>query len=361
MRNETTGRYGRVSLLAVTAACAFALATVGTPAPAFAESSIELQARIDVAKSELSGLFLNVEQTNEELSKAEGELASIEQSVSQAEEKLSQIESELSEARNGLSTLMASDYRNGRVSLLSVVLNASSFEQLTSDIYYMSRISENRVDAINKVVGLKDQAEKEKNELSSHREEQAQKVGELEQKSRDAQEAASKMQEHIAALDAEIQAKLKEEWDAASQTVASRLAEFQRLQEEALANGGTEDSAPVGGLTARQRVTILAAARACIGTPYLLGGNSPGVAIDCSGLTSYAYACAGLAIPRTSGEQRAASKVKPISECWPGDIVFWHGHVAIYAGDGKIVHANYGGVEEATLFGSYLGGGNPFE
>ena len=92
----------------------------------------------------------------------------------------------------------------------------------------------------------------------------------------------------------------------------------------------------------------------------MLGASTPGVAIDCSGLTQYAYAQAGLSIPHSSAAQRNMTNVKPISQCQPGDLVFWYGHVAIYAGNGMIIHATYTGACEAPLYGSYLGGGCPF-
>lgn len=79
------------------------------------------------------------------------------------------------------------------------------------------------------------------------------------------------------------------------------------------------------------------AALAQVGTPYVWGGNQPG-GFDCSGLTSWAYAQAGVHIPRTAAEQTVGRQVS-YEELQPGDLVLWSGHAAMYVGDGKMVEA----------------------
>lgn len=65
--------------------------------------------------------------------------------------------------------------------------------------------------------------------------------------------------------------------------------------------------------------------------PYRYGGDGPG-SFDCSGLTSYAYRQAGKEIPRTSSAQRRATAAVTRGEMQPGDLLFYSGHVAIFAG-----------------------------
>ncbi|MFZ1492951.1 MAG: C40 family peptidase [Candidatus Competibacter denitrificans] len=94
---------------------------------------------------------------------------------------------------------------------------------------------------------------------------------------------------------------------------------------------------------ARQRV--LAIAERLIGTPYRLGGESPG-GMDCSGLVQYTYQQAGIRLPRTTGEQLRAGQAR--RQVLPGDLLFFHGgngtvsHVGIYAGRGEMIHASSG-------------------
>ncbi|NUS43121.1 MAG: C40 family peptidase [Mycobacteriaceae bacterium] len=84
--------------------------------------------------------------------------------------------------------------------------------------------------------------------------------------------------------------------------------------------------------------TAVRAALTQVGTPYRWGGNDPGRGLDCSGLTKYAYAQAGLSLPRVAEDQDIGTPVDQ-SSVLPGDLAVWDGHVAMVIGDGKMVEA----------------------
>lgn len=118
-----------------------------------------------------------------------------------------------------------------------------------------------------------------------------------------------------------------------------------------------------GKTTTRQAGTVIKAANKMIGTPYSWGGgNAKGpsagtccspngssgetvTGFDCSGLTVYAYAQAGITLPRTAAQQYAASKPLKPQQIRPGDLVFYGNspeelhHVGIYIGDGWMIDA----------------------
>ncbi len=78
-----------------------------------------------------------------------------------------------------------------------------------------------------------------------------------------------------------------------------------------------------------------------IGNPYLLGGTSLTNGTDCSGFTFRVYANFGYKLPRTSFLQRSAgTEVPSLDQAQPGDLICYEGHVAMYMGSGKIVHAS---------------------
>jgi len=78
------------------------------------------------------------------------------------------------------------------------------------------------------------------------------------------------------------------------------------------------------------------------GVPYRFASALPGVAFDCSGLTHYAWAQAGVYLPRNSRAQFGATPRVPKSAAQPGDLIFFYSpisHVALYIGGGQLIHA----------------------
>ena len=77
-----------------------------------------------------------------------------------------------------------------------------------------------------------------------------------------------------------------------------------------------------------------------VGNPYVWGGTSLTGGADCSGFVQSVYANFGVSLPRTSYEQQNAGTEVSYADAQPGDLICYGGHVAIYMGNGQIVHAS---------------------
>lgn len=128
-----------------------------------------------------------------------------------------------------------------------------------------------------------------------------------------------------------------------------------------------ETTAAVGGTRAEKIETVIARAKAVIGTPYAWGGgnaNGPTLGIrdygvadsygdynkvgfDCSGLVLYAFAGVGISLPHYTGYQYQRGTKVDISNIQRGDLLFWgpnaEYHVAIYLGNGQMLEAPQSG------------------
>jgi cell wall-associated NlpC family hydrolase len=89
---------------------------------------------------------------------------------------------------------------------------------------------------------------------------------------------------------------------------------------------------------AHQRVVLSAVSQ--MGVPYRRNALRPGVAFDCSGLTSWAWQQSGVALPRASYRQIRAFERLTLADAQAGDLVYYPGHVMLYLGTGNaIIHS----------------------
>lgn len=101
-------------------------------------------------------------------------------------------------------------------------------------------------------------------------------------------------------------------------------------------SGGGQDPGYSTGVSGSELVQY---ALSFVGNPYVWGGKDPNTGADCSGFTSYVYAHFGISIPSYSYAQRSVGQEVSYANAQPGDLICYAGHVAIYMGNGQIVHA----------------------
>jgi cell wall-associated NlpC family hydrolase len=170
------------------------------------------------------------------------------------------------------------------------------------------------------------------------------KVGEADRAQTDAAAAVARAQAAVAeAAAAEQQLGARKRDADARIATAERLLRALSPAERRDRNGPTVSAPPISG--AGIGVAALRAAASQLGKPYRWGAEGPG-SYDCSGLTSWAFAHAGVTLPRSSSQQALVGTPVSWNEMQPGDLVFYYSpvsHVGIYAGDGKFINAPQSG------------------
>ena len=146
-------------------------------------------------------------------------------------------------------------------------------------------------------------------------------------KKKAAEEAAKKKAEEAAKKKAAEEAKKKQEEEEEE--------EEEEDEEEETSSSKSSSSSKKSGTTGED---IVAYAKKFLGYKYVYGASGPN-SFDCSGFTSYVYKHFGYSLNRTSGGQRSNGSGVSKSDLEPGDILCFSGHVGIYIGGNKFIHA----------------------
>ncbi|MCP9954813.1 C40 family peptidase [Actinomadura madurae] len=160
---------------------------------------------------------------------------------------------------------------------------------------------------------------------------------------------------------------LREQKQKLDKEVAKQKALLRRLGGGTSSGGGGGIGGTYTGPASGSARTALNFAYAQLGKPYSYGAEGPN-SYDCSGLTMKAWGAAGVSITRTTNSQYAATKRVAKSALQEGDLVFFNslGHVGIYVGGGKMIHAPRTGknveivsITSGYYLSNYYGAGRP--
>lgn len=219
-------------------------------------------------------------------------------------------------------------------------------------------LSDDTDDFLSQISTVEKISENQNTALQDYQEEQA-KLTELERSTETETAQLKKEQTELEKLRSQSEAKIAE-----SKTVLARLTEEERQRiaaEEQKARLAAQSAAEATDSTSTDTATngsskgaiALTFAKSQLGKPYRYASAGPN-AYDCSGLTSAAWAKAGVSLPRTSQSQYGVGRSVSRSELQPGDLVFFYSgisHVGLYAGNGQVIHAPRPGrsVEYASI------------
>ena len=337
------------------------VSTVLAPSGVDAQSIDDQRREVERIVDELDRLHVKADTLAEDYAVAMDDQRRLSEDIALAEARVAEREAELSSLQGDLATVAVRAFTRSGTDVLGPLLSdaASYSDALQRDQY--SRI------ALAVGAGTTDDLGETIRELGIERAELDRLRGESEELSVDISDKLTLVEEWTSAYEEakdEAEARLGDLIEAEEQRRSQEA--FERLQREleaqraaaaaaaaAGSTGGGSGGSSGGGSVAAPVIAnypapsglagvAIQAALGQLGVPYRYAQASPGVAFDCSGLTYYAWAQAGITLPRNSRMQAAAIPRVPIAAAQPGDLIFYYSpisHVGIYLGNGQLVHA----------------------
>ncbi|MGA4839628.1 NlpC/P60 family protein [Streptomyces sp. G45] len=282
--------------------------------------------------TDLQRLYRQAEESTETYNTTDEKLKARRREAADLERRLDTARASAGASRSAAGRLARQQYQNGSVAIPAYVrlLLARDPQGALDQRHVLRRASADRAATVNRLVAD---------------ERRARELAERARRALAAQESLARRQKQ--ARDS-VRARLKEVEELLASLTPEQLAALGRAEDDGATRAQREfvASGALGAPGAR-RAPSERGARALryaveqIGKPYVWGAEGPS-AYDCSGLTQRAWRVGGRGIPRTSQEQWARLPRVPLRELRPGDLVVYFPratHVALYLGDGLVVHA----------------------
>ncbi|MGW1492911.1 C40 family peptidase [Streptomyces sp. NBC_00191] len=303
----------------LSAAAATAAAALGA-----APASAEPQDTTEATRTRVDRLYEEAEQATEQFNKAGERVERLREQVAQAQDSVARGQERINRMRGALGSVAGAQYRSGGMDPALALLLSEDPDSYLDKAETLDRIGALQTTALHDL-------QRAQRRLGQERAEATRDLAELE-RSRVA----------VARHKRTVERKLTE-----AQRLLNSLPSADRAGYGRASRSGREGMPELSGLapaSARAAAAVMAA-RSAVGRPYVWGANGPS-GFDCSGLTQWSYAQAGVALPRTSQAQRYAGRQVSLSEARPGDLVAYRSdasHIGMYMGNGQVVHAPYPG------------------
>lgn len=353
-------------------AAAFGAVSLTMPGLAFADpTSASKQAEADEVRTRVTAMQSELSAASEEYYAALDAHDAAVAACDEAQARIDEANGQISELQGKLGTRARSMYRSGGTSFLDLLLGATTFEEFVTNWDILNQMNENDAALVQQTKDLRAEVEAQKEELSKQEQIASDKAEEARVNKENAEVTVAALQAELDSLDAEARELLLAEQEEAAAAV--RAAEAAASEDGGSDSGGGTGGNTGGGNTGGGDTdgggssdndsdggssgggssggggnyvppngSVVDYAVYCLGTPYVYGGNTPGVGLDCSGLTYWCYRQVGKTIPRTTyGMPGSAAWQGSVSEAQPGDVLWNSGHVAICtaSGGGTYIHA----------------------
>lgn len=314
-------------------------------------------------KEEIEG---ELDTKNEELVNLMVDVGILEKEIDQNEKQLKQVKKDLKTAQKNekkqyqaMKKRIKFMYERGDSAVISSLLESKSMADMLNRVEYFNevydydrKLLDNYEKTRKQVEDLKAQVEDEKKELETAKDDLKQQQKQLETAMANLRSQQANADTQIAnakSLASEYQKTITEQNKIIQQQQAAAAASGRSSGGSSGGGGGTSKpnsnaGVPGGNLNPPKTTNVSGSdvvnyAMQFVGKPYVWGGKDPNTGADCSGFTSYVYAHFGISIPSFSGAQRSCGQEVSYANAQAGDLICYAGHVAIYMGGGKIVHA----------------------
>ncbi|MFE2063949.1 NlpC/P60 family protein [Streptomyces sp. NPDC059467] len=312
----------RVTVLTTAAAAAVVLsANAANAAPSEKLSKDEVKAKVDK-------LYEEAEQATEKLDGAKEKQQKLQKEISTIQDNVARGQEDLNKLRDSLGSLATAQYRSGGIDPSVQLFLSSNPDDYLDKASTLDQLSGQQVEALKKI-------QDKQRELAQERAEASGKLKDL-----------SATRTELAKQKTAVQGKLADAQKLLNTLTAKEKAALDAEQAQAASRSTARVDLGNTGSASSRAASAFAAAQSVIGSPYVYGASGPS-SFDCSGLTSWAYAQAGVTIPRTSEAQaNAGTRIYSASDLKVGDLVIFFGdyhHVGLYAGNGQVLHAPHTG------------------
>jgi cell wall-associated NlpC family hydrolase len=343
----------RVSLTLVLAVAAMTVVASGFSAAAPSRSDV------DAAEERLLALERDFELVVERYNAVHEELTQIQADIVADEVLVSKIEKRMSVNEAAAKVVAEELYKGGSTGALEVVFASDTLADVDAGLQYLRSSEDAQAQVFER--------------LAVDRQLLNERIARLERR----REEAMAAQERLSDLRNEIEAKVEDQRSEIEELNALiERAERRRRQraveaaEQAAAVQPSQAVPPAAAPTppapaaSSQAGIAVKAALSQVGKPYQWGAAGPD-AYDCSGLTMWAWAQAGMSLPHSSAAQYAATPTVSQGDWQPGDLLFYGSpihHVALYIGGGQTVEAPYTGATvriASAARSDYVGAGRP--
>ncbi len=337
----------RSAVIGVTSLAVAGAGMVALTGSAQADPDLDsVRERVSQVSEQVDALYVQAEEANQRYLAAQQQQQDVEQRLASTRKAVKAQTRELVDMTSSMGGFAAAAYRQGLIDpTLQLVLSTNPNDALAESTM-MDAFADQQSDALATVAGERARlAEREANvqeQLAMLDELEASMAAEAKNIDENVADAEALL-ESLQAKERRILAEIEQRREAAAAAASRDLTRTEAPEQP-------EESFTAPPASGRGGAAV-AFAMAQRGDPYVYGGSGPD-GWDCSGLTSGAWAAAGVGIPRTSQAQLYGLPRVPVSAVQPGDIIVYYGgasHVGMYIGGGMVVHASRPGTPVAVV------------